>query len=115
MRISLRDEFEQFAAERADWLDDYALFMALKDTRPGTTWNRWPRELARREPAALAQARARLQERVSFHKFTQFVFYRQWSALREVAHQRGIRVVGDIPFYMAFDSADVWGAPSASR
>jgi len=108
---SLRPEFEQFTTERADWLDDYALFMALKDAHPGMTWNRWPAELARREPAALADARVRLQDRVSFHKFTQFAFFRQWSALKEVAHQRGIRVVGDIPFYVAFDSVDVWAHP----
>jgi 4-alpha-glucanotransferase len=104
-------EYERFCLERTDWLDDYALFMALKDTYPGVAWNRWPRELARREPAALAQAAARLADLVAFHKFTQFAFFRQWSALREYAHQRGTRIVGDIPFYVAFDSADVWANP----
>jgi len=107
----VRREFDQFAAERADWLDDYALFMALRDAHPGTAWNRWPKALAQREPQALADARAQLQTRVSFHQFTQFVFFRQWSALRDAAHNRGIRIVGDIPFYVAFDSVDVWAHP----
>jgi 4-alpha-glucanotransferase len=108
----LRDEFEQFCAERADWLDDYGLFMALKDTHPGQAWNRWPGDLARREPAALKEARHTLGELVTVHKFSQFAFYRQWSALRDYAHQRGIRIVGDIPFYVAFDSVDVWANPA---
>lgn len=103
-----RAEFEHFCAERADWLEDYALFMALKDAHPGKTWNLWPGALVQREPAALEEARRALQEQVAFHKFTQFAFYRQWSALRDYAHRRGIRIVGDIPFYVAFDSVDVW-------
>jgi 4-alpha-glucanotransferase len=106
-----RDEFERFCAERADWLDDYALFMALKDAHPGKTWNQWPAPLARREAAALDEARRSLDDLIAFHKFTQFAFYRQWSALREYAHQQGIRVVGDIPFYVASDSVDVWAHP----
>ncbi|HUR34841.1 MAG TPA: 4-alpha-glucanotransferase [Vicinamibacterales bacterium] len=107
----LREEYEHFCSERADWLDDYALFMALKATHPGQTWNQWPADLVRRTPAALAQARASLADLVAFHKFTQFAFFRQWSALRDYAHQRGIRIVGDIPFYVAFDSVDVWANP----
>jgi 4-alpha-glucanotransferase len=104
-------EFERFCADHADWLDDYALFMAVKDTYPGRTWNQWPGELVRREPGALQKARGDLAPLVTFHKFTQFAFYRQWSALRAYAHERGIRIVGDIPFYVAFDSADVWANP----
>jgi 4-alpha-glucanotransferase len=104
-------EFDRFCSERADWLDDYALFMALKETYPGKTWNQWPAPLVRREAAALADARKSLGGLIAFHKFTQFAFYRQWSALRDYAHQQGIRVVGDIPFYVAFDSADVWANP----
>lgn len=103
-----RGEFAHFCAERSDWLDDYALFMALKDVHPGKTWNLWPGALVRREPPALEEARQTLQEQVTFHKFLQFVFHRQWSALRDYAHHRGVRIVGDIPFYVAFDSVDVW-------
>src|SRR4051812_5246956 len=98
-------EFERFCADHADWLDDYTLFMALKDANPGRTWNHWPGELARRDAGALDDARRDLAPLVAFHKFTQFAFFRQWSALREYAHERGIRIVGDIPFYVAFDSA----------
>jgi 4-alpha-glucanotransferase len=107
----LRDEFDRFCAERRDWLDDYALFMALKETHPGKGWNQWPAGIARREPGALKQAERSLGELVNFHKFSQFAFFRQWSALRDYAHKRGIRIVGDIPFYVAFDSADVWANP----
>jgi 4-alpha-glucanotransferase len=85
--------------------------MALKDANPGRTWNQWPERLATRDAAALERARRDLQDRVGFHQFSQFAFYRQWSRLRDYAHERGIRIVGDIPFYMAFDSADVWANP----
>jgi 4-alpha-glucanotransferase len=107
----VRDEFERFCVERADWLDDYALFMALKEAHPGKKWNQWPAALVRREPAVLEQARASLRDQIAFHKFTQFAFFRQWSALRDYAHQRGIRIAGDIPFYVAADSVDVWANP----
>jgi 4-alpha-glucanotransferase len=107
----VRADFDRFCAEHAEWLDDYALFMALKEAYPGVAWNAWPADLAQRAPAALAQARADLRERISVHQFSQFVFDRQWSRLRDHAHAKGIRIVGDIPFYMAFDSADVWATP----
>jgi 4-alpha-glucanotransferase len=107
----LREEFDRFCTGRAEWLDDYALFMALKDEYPGKAWNQWPRELAKRQAAALQRARADLRERIAFHQFTQFVFYRQWARVRTAAHARGVRIVGDIPFYVAFDSADVWAQP----
>lgn len=103
--------FEDFCDQQREWLDSYALFMALKDRYPGKAWNAWPRELAARQPQALDEARRANQQRVAFHQFTQFVFYRQWSRLKKFAHQQGIRVVGDIPFYVAHDSADVWANP----
>jgi 4-alpha-glucanotransferase len=104
-------DFEKFCAEHSAWLDDYALFMALKEAYPGRTWNAWPSDLAQRNASALAQARTQLRERVTLHQFSQFVFQQQWSRLRDHAHRKGIRIVGDIPFYMAFDSADVWANP----
>ena len=106
-----RAAFESFCAEHGAWLDDYALFMALREAHPGVKWNEWPSALARREPAALERARQDLRPRVELHQFSQFVFERQWSRLREHAHRKGIRIVGDIPFYMAFESADVWANP----
>jgi 4-alpha-glucanotransferase len=104
-------EFERFCSEQSDWLDDYALFMALKDSHPGKKWNQWPQALVKREKSALERVKIELSESIEFHKFLQFVFFRQWSGLREYAHDRGIRIVGDIPFYVAFDSVDVWANP----
>ena len=108
---SLSQAFNQFCDEQSEWLDDYALFMALKDSYPNTKWNQWPKGLVKREKNALEKARTELEESIQFHKFSQFAFFRQWSALRNYAHDRGIRIVGDIPFYVAFDSADVWANP----
>jgi 4-alpha-glucanotransferase len=107
----LLPQFERFCSEQQDWLDDYALFMALRDAHGGRSWNRWPADLVRRDATALAEARRAHADAVAFHKFTQFAFYRQWLSLRDYAHRRGIRIVGDIPFYVAFDSVDVWANP----
>ncbi len=107
----LKEAFRTFCEQQADWLYDYSLFMALKETYPGRAWNKWPKELVARETKALDQARRDLDELVLFHEFSQFVFYRQWSGLKDYAHKCGIRVVGDIPFYVAFDSVDVWANP----
>jgi 4-alpha-glucanotransferase len=108
---SSRNAFTEFCHEQSDWLDDYALFMAIKDAQGGKPWNRWPASLVTRSADALRQARRELDEQVTFHQFTQHVFFAQWSAVRTYAHERGIRIVGDIPFYVALDSADVWGHP----
>ncbi len=106
-----RAEFESFRAEQSDWLDDYALFMAIQESYPGKSWNHWPAGLARRDPGALESARRDWRELVDYHIFTQFAFFRQWSRVREAARRSGITIVGDIPFYVAFDSADVWANP----
>lgn len=101
-------EFASFQEAQRAWLDDFALFMALRDAHPSGAWTFWPAELARREPAALAAARHAHAERVLFHAFVQFLFFRQWNALRARANERGIRIVGDLPIFVAHDSADVW-------
>ena len=85
--------------------------MSLKEAQPGQHWNEWDAGLVRRETRALHQARDRLRAEVDFHRFCQFIFYRQWGLLTDYAHERGIRIVGDIPFYVAFDSVDVWANP----
>ena len=108
---SLRAEFESFCAERAGWLDDYALFMALKDVHGGESWHKWEMDLIRREPAALAKARARLKAAGDEHKFRQFLFFRQWHALKDYANSNGIRLIGDVPIFVSSDSADVWARP----
>jgi 4-alpha-glucanotransferase len=107
----LRRAFETFAAENASWLDDYALFRALKSAHEGAAWHDWERPLAGREPAALAHAREELHNQIEAHKFFQFLFSRQWSALKAHCNERRINLIGDIPIFVAHDSADVWTNP----
>ncbi len=101
-------EFEHFCEKSSTWLPDFALFMACKDEYQGVAWNAWPAELAGRDPSALDAARHRLREPIMAAKYLQFEFSRQWQTLRAHATKRGIRVVGDLPIYVALDSADVW-------
>ncbi len=103
--------FEQFCSENAHWLDDFALFMALKEAHQQVAWTRWPREIAQRSPEALKRWTERLAPQIEAIKFWQFIFFRQWQALRRYAHDRGVRIIGDIPIYVAHDSADVWANP----
>ncbi len=108
---SLELAFGEFLRAEAAWLDDYALFMALKDAHGGGPWTDWPPPLRRRDPALLAAARAEHATAVERHAFLQFLFFRQWDALRAYAAGRGIRIVGDAPIFVAHDSADVWAHP----
>jgi 4-alpha-glucanotransferase len=94
-------------AERG-WLDDFALFMALKDAHGGVAWTSWDPALARRDPAALESARRRLAGEIAAHRFAQHAFFSQWAALREHARERGVELMGDLPIYVAHDSAEVW-------
>lgn len=100
-----------FAPEQEIWLDDWALYSALKIRFGGIDWLRWNRELAMRDPRALSAARRELQDQVAFHKYIQFLFFRQWTRVREQAGRRRITVIGDVPIYVALDSADVWSHP----
>ncbi len=110
-----RQDFEQFCQTRADWLDDYALFMAIRENRGNQCWNDWDPELRQRDPGAIADWRDKLHFQIEFHQFLQFVFFRQWSALKSYANERGIQIIGDIPIYVAHDSADVWACPQNFR
>jgi len=103
--------FEAFCVEKAHWLDDYALFMALKGAHQGAMWNTWELEIVQRKTEALALARARLADQIRCQKYVQFQFFDQWAALRRYANERGIRIIGDIPIFVAPDSADAWAAP----
>lgn len=107
----VRNEYERFIAENASWLADYALFMALKEALGGGAWSGWPESLRMRDPVALAEAAQRHADAVSRYMFYQFIFYRQWAAVREHAHQRGVQIIGDIPIFVAYDSSDVWANP----
>jgi 4-alpha-glucanotransferase len=112
---ALRDPFGSWSREQAAWLDDYALFMALKEAHGGGVWTEWDRGLVRREPAALESARARLEPAVASHRFRQYLFAAQWRALREHARSAGVRIVGDLPIFVAHDSADVWAQQEIFR
>ena len=106
--VALIDPLREFRAAQADWLEDFALFAALKEANGGVEWTSWPAELARREPAALQNARKELADQIDYNIFAQFLFFRQWLSLKSYANERGVLVVGDIPIFMGHDSADVW-------
>jgi 4-alpha-glucanotransferase len=96
------------AEEQHDWLDDYALFMAIKESHGGAPWWTWDSALVAREPDAMKAAWETHAEDIRFWQYTQFLFFRQWAVVRDAAHARGIRIMGDVPIYVADDSADVW-------
>ncbi len=103
-----RDALAAFRQRNAYWLDDYTLFMALRARHAGSSFVRWERSLLRRQASALQKARAELSQEVAYYEFEQFVFDRQWRALRAHAQAQDVRLIGDIPIFVAHDSADVW-------
>ena len=105
---AMRRELSHFEAEEREWLDDFALYMAIKERQDFSPWWEWSGGLAHREPAALKKARRELNSEVRFQKFIQFLFFRQWRTVREAAASRNITIMGDVPIYVAHDSADVW-------
>lgn len=105
-------EFEAFCASRTFWLNDFALFMALKGAHEGKGWHQWEEAIARRKPEALDEWRSKLEAEIFYHKYLQFEFFRQWSAIKKYANERKISIVGDLPIYVAHDSADVWAYPN---
>ncbi len=106
-----QERFQSFCGDHAWWLDDFALFMACKDAHHGAVWNGWAPELAFRDTSALERGRKELAESMAVTKFCQFEFFRQWHALKAYCAASGIRIMGDIPIYVAHDSADVWAHP----
>lgn len=104
-------DFVKFTTQHDDWLDDYTLFAALREEYGDLSWTQWEPEIVRREPETLKAARKRLAERIRYHQFVQYVFDRQWRRLRQAALARGIRLIGDVPIFVALDSADVWAHP----
>ena len=107
-RSSLARAFDEFCLENAGWLDDYALFMALKDAHDGAPWYDWDRSLLRRRPAALHKARDTHADAIEMHAFWQFLFNREWTDLHARCRAQGVKLFGDMPIYAAHDSADVW-------
>lgn len=105
-------EFSRFCRAEAEWLEDYALFMALKQHFGNGPWTDWPQSLRLRDPKALARYRRDLAEPLNFQRFLQYEFYRQWDRLRAYAGKKGITIIGDIPIYVPLDSADLWCNPN---
>lgn len=104
----IAQEIDAFAQRHADWIFDYALFMALKNAYDMRPFWEWPEALARRDREALNVAALRLREQISYNIFVQYLFFRQWGALRRYANDNGVRIIGDMPIYIASDSADAW-------
>ena len=105
---SLRDRFDGFCRGHASWLDDFALFMAVKDAQNQAAWTAWEPEIAQRDPSAIARWSAGLAREIRLHKLTQFLFFEQWQRVREACRARSIHIMGDLPIFVAHDSADVW-------
>lgn len=105
------EEFETFAEENKAWLEDYALYMAIKNSLGGISWSQWPAELKRRVPEAMEEKKKELEEEIQFIRFQQYEVTKQWTRLKKYANDQGIRIIGDIPIYVAFDSADAWANP----
>ena len=109
---ALKKRFNAFKkAPKNDWLKDYALFMALKNVSGGRAWNTWDEDLRLRKAAAIKEATKKYAEEIDFYCFLQFLFSEQWGALKAYANKKGIEIIGDIPIYVAFDSADTWASP----
>ena len=108
-------EFQQFCDRHNDWLDDYALFMAVKEAQDGASWHTWDADIANRKPKAMAEWATRLKDSIFYHKFLQYKFFCQWTELKQYANSQGIKIFGDIPIYVAHDSVDVWAHPEIFR
>lgn len=106
----LRADFLSFC-QKSEWLEDYALFRVLKEEHNGAAWNNWSAELRRRDKDALDESRKRLSEKIDAEKFYQYLFFRQWQALKDYCRQRGVALIGDMPIFVAYDSSDVWVQP----
>jgi 4-alpha-glucanotransferase len=104
----LSADMDDFRSKHSGWLDDFALFMALKEAHGGAPWHTWEAPLRRREPQALSAARKQYEVAIQRQIYRQFIFFRQWSKLRKHAQDNGIQIIGDIPIFVAHDSADVW-------
>ena len=105
------EEFDAFCQNNGSWLPDFALYMALKDKFGGAAWYQWEQGLKFRNPDAIWNARQELREEIRFYSFVQFLFRKQWTALRAYAHSKGVRLIGDVPIYVPYDSVDAWSNP----
>jgi len=104
----LGKDFSEFCNKHKDWLEDFALFMAAKDFHNGDVWSKWEKGLIHRTEKALKEWKEKLSDDIQYHKFVQFNFFRQWKAVRDYANKSGIKIIGDMPIFIAYDSADLW-------
>ncbi len=104
----LGKDFDEFCDKHKDWLEDFALFMAAKDFHNGDVWSKWEKGLIHRTEKALKEWKEKLSDDIQYHKFVQFNFFRQWKAIRDYANKNGIKIIGDMPIFIAYDSADLW-------
>lgn len=105
------EKFTEFCKANQHWLPDYALYMALKNQNDGKSWIEWKEEIRLRKPEAVEYYKKELEEECNFYEFLQYEFHEQWTKVKEYAHEKGIQIVGDVPIYVAFDSADTWANP----
>ncbi len=105
------EKFTEFCKANQHWLPDYALYMALKNQNDGKSWIEWEEEIRLRKPEAVECHKKELEEECNFYEFLQYEFHEQWTKVKEYAHKKGIQIVGDVPIYVAFDSADTWANP----
>jgi len=105
------NELETFKEQNLSWLEDYALYMAIKDKYHGASWTQWDKDIKLRKAGALDKYKKELDDEVEYYCFQQYYFYKQWNKLKSYVNQKGIRIVGDIPIYVAMDSADTWSHP----
>lgn len=108
-------QFKKFCLDNKRWLNDYAFFMALKIHFKGKFWCEWPKEIRDRKPEALRAVKKELRDKIEKEKFLQFVCHRQWSALKDYCHEKGIQIIGDIPIYVEYNSVDLWTNPEIFR
>lgn len=104
-------KFKEFCKENEAWLEDFALYMALKDECGGASWLTWETSIKKREKSAMEAAKARLASEIDFYRVVEYLFFTQWFELKEYANKKGIKIIGDLPIYVSLDSADVWANP----
>lgn len=109
--IAENSEYKEFVEENKEWLKDYAMYMAIKDSLDGISWIEWDEDIRLRKPQAMAEYEKELADDIAFYSYQQYLFASQWDALKKYANKKGIEIVGDIPIYVAFDSADTWANP----
>jgi len=107
----LSEDYERFCSENNYWLNDYSLFMALKELYGGAVWVDWPQQIRTREQRPLQELKVKLRESIEFEKFVQYIFFEQWESLKKICNDNDIKIFGDLPIYVTHDSSDVWANP----